>query len=61
MKNGLPRRLRRNATEAEKVLWRLFRNRALGGAKFRRQFPIGDYVVDFICLDRRLIVEADGG
>ena len=61
MENGLPRRLRRDATEAERALWRLLRNRALGGAKFRRQFPIGNFIADFACLEHRLIVEADGG
>ena len=61
MKVELPRHLRRNATEAEKVLWRLLRDRSLGGAKFRRQFPIGEYIADFVCLEHRLIVEADGG
>ncbi|MCC7017487.1 MAG: endonuclease domain-containing protein [Rhodospirillales bacterium] len=55
------RLLRRDATEAEKVLWRLLRNRSLVGAKFRRQCPIGRFVADFACLERRLVVEADGG
>jgi very-short-patch-repair endonuclease len=61
MNDSLPRRLRRNATDAEKALWRLLRDRALGGAKFRRQCPIGRYVADFACLGSRLVVEADGG
>ncbi|MBM3951426.1 MAG: DUF559 domain-containing protein [Rhodospirillales bacterium] len=61
MNRDLARRLRRDATEAEKTLWRLLRNRSLGGAKFRRQVPIGRYVVDFACLERRLVIEADGG
>ncbi len=53
--------MRRDATEAENALWRLLRNRSLGDAKFRRQCPIGRYVADFVCMERRLVVEADGG
>jgi very-short-patch-repair endonuclease len=60
MPSDLARRLRRDVTEAEKVLWRLLRNRALGGAKFRRQALMGRYIADFACLERKLIVEADG-
>ncbi|MDI1326663.1 MAG: DUF559 domain-containing protein [Brevundimonas sp.] len=44
----------------ERRLWKLLRDRRLGGLKFRRQFRIGRYIVDFICLRHRLIVEADG-
>ncbi len=55
------RSLRQAATEAEKRLWSALRDRRLGGLKFRRQQSVGPYVVDFICFDRRLIVEADGG
>ncbi len=47
-------------TEAEQRLWRLLRDRRLSGLKFRRQVPIGPYVVDFLCVGARLIVEADG-
>jgi very-short-patch-repair endonuclease len=54
-------RLRREPTEVEKVLWRHLRDRRLGGFKFRRQVPIGRFVVDFYCEGARLIVEADGG
>ncbi len=53
--------LRTNATEAEKRLWYFLRNRQLAGYKFRRQFPIPPYIVDFICLEQRLIIELDGG
>ena len=50
----------RNApSEAEALVWRTLRNRGLG-VKFRRQVPIGPYVVDFVCLEQRLIVENDG-
>jgi very-short-patch-repair endonuclease len=55
------RRLRRDMTEAEKVLWRLLRARQLEGYKFRRPQPLGRYVVDFVCLSHRVITEVDGG
>ncbi len=48
-------------TEAERVLWRQLRYRLIGGHKFRRQQPLGPYIVDFICLERRVIIEVDGG
>ena len=54
------RSLRRNRTEAEARLWGLLRDRRLVGFKFRRQVPIGRYVVDFVCFDARLVVELDG-
>ena len=54
------KRLRREATELENRLWHELRARRLDGWKFRRQLPIGRYVVDFVCLDARLIVEVDG-
>ena len=60
-KSGLARNLRRQATDSEQVLWRRLRNRGLRDQKFRRQQPIGRYVVDFVCLDHRLVVEIDGG
>ncbi|MDE2164158.1 MAG: DUF559 domain-containing protein, partial [Alphaproteobacteria bacterium] len=52
--------LRRSATNAEHRLWSLLRNRQLGGLRFRRQQPIGPYVVDFYCSAAKLIVELDG-
>jgi very-short-patch-repair endonuclease len=55
------RELRKNQTDAEQRLWALLRNRQLNGAKFRRQFPVGRYIVDFYCPDYRLGIEADGG
>jgi len=55
------RRLRRASTEAEKLLWRKLRARQLGGAKFRRQAPIGPYIVDFVSFEHKLVVEIDGG
>ena len=53
--------LRRNATDAETILWAALRNRQLGGHKFRRQWTVGSYVADFACLEAMLIVELDGG
>ena len=53
--------LRRDATEAEKILWSALRNRQLGGFRFRRQWTAGPYVADFACIEAMLIVEADGG
>ena len=55
------RELREAQTDAETELWWRLRNRQLGGFKFRRQHPIGRYVVDFVCVECRLIVELDGG
>ena len=60
-KTTFARQLRRDLTDAERVVWHHLRNRALAGAKFRRQHPIGPYVVDFACIEARLIVELDGG
>ncbi len=54
------RTLRRDMTNAEKLLWRHLRGRGLEGAKFRRQVPIGPFIADFACLNHRLIVELDG-
>ena len=53
--------LRRTSTDAERKLWGVPRNRQLLGWKFRRQTPIGNYIVDFVCFDARLIIEVDGG
>ena len=54
------RGLRKNQTNAEALLWSRLRNRQLTGRKFRRQVPIQGFVVDFACLDSRVIVELDG-
>ncbi len=48
-------------TDAERRLWHSLRVRQIDGHKFRRQYPLGRYIVDFVCLERRLIVEVDGG
>lgn len=53
------RLLRRRMTNAEKKFWAMVRNRRLG-AKFRRQVPVGPYIVDFLCLSANLVVELDG-
>ena len=55
------RELRKNSTPHEQMLWRLIRNRNFKNYKFRRQYPIGNYIVDFICREKRLIIELDGG
>ena len=55
------RTLRTNLTEAERVLWYHLRAARLRGYKFRRQAPLGRYIVDFVCFEARLIVEVDGG
>jgi very-short-patch-repair endonuclease len=54
------RRLRKESTDAERWLWQRLRNRELLGWKFRRQHPIGSYIVDFVCIEKRIIVELDG-
>jgi very-short-patch-repair endonuclease len=54
------RSLRRDPTEAERLLWKRLRHRQVGGAKFRRQHPIGNYIADFVCLEAMLIIEVDG-
>jgi very-short-patch-repair endonuclease len=54
------RRLRNNPTATETLLWSRLRQSRLGGLKFRRQMPMGPYVLDFVCLSRRMVVEADG-
>ena len=53
--------LRKRLTNAERILWRHLRAKQLEGFKFRRQEPIGKYVVDFVSYERRIIVEVDGG
>jgi very-short-patch-repair endonuclease len=57
----LQRTLRNEMTNAEKALWRVLRSRQVLGLKFRRQHPFGDYILDFVCLENRLVIEVDGG
>jgi very-short-patch-repair endonuclease len=59
--SGTARILRKNPTDAERALWRRLRLRQIAGCRFRRQHPLGPYVADFVCLNRKLIVEVDGG
>ncbi len=54
------RELRQRMTEAEKLLWSSLRRRSLG-IKFRRQVPVGPFIVDFLCVQARLVIEIDGG
>ncbi|THD60961.1 DUF559 domain-containing protein [Phenylobacterium sp.] len=54
------RRLRRNPSATERAVWERLRQRRLEGLKFRRQMPMGPYVLDFVCLRHRLAIEADG-
>ncbi|MFC1522683.1 endonuclease domain-containing protein [Elusimicrobiota bacterium] len=53
--------LRKNLTATELRLWYCLKLKQMGGYKFRRQHPIGQYVVDFVCLEKKLIIELDGG
>ena len=55
------RRLRANQTDAETVLWNRIRNRQVDGHKFARQIPIGAYICDFVCREKQLVIEVDGG
>jgi len=55
------RTLRKRMTDAERLLWRHLRNRELGGWKFRRQYPVGPFIVDFICVEKNVVIEVDGG
>jgi very-short-patch-repair endonuclease len=55
------RQLRRDQTDAEKLLWYCLRGRQLYGLKFRRQYPVGPYVLDFYCYKYKLCLELDGG
>ena len=55
------REMRRAPTDAERALWSRLRGRAIERHKFRRQAPIGGYIVDFVCFERCFVVEVDGG
>lgn len=54
------RKLRKSEADAERKIWQQLRSRNLSGAKFRRQHPIGPYIIDFICINEKLIIELDG-
>ena len=58
--DSLAKKLRQQSTDAERMLWKYLRAHRMAGYKFRRQVVIEPYIVDFVCLEARLIVEADG-
>jgi very-short-patch-repair endonuclease len=58
---NLAKSLRKRPTDAEKRLWLHLKSKQINGLKFRRQEPIGTYIVDFVCFEQRLIIELDGG
>ncbi|MBR6162769.1 endonuclease domain-containing protein [bacterium] len=60
-RNILAKKLRQNQTPQERKMWNLLRNHKIENLKFKRQYPIGKYIVDFICTDIQLIIEIDGG
>ncbi len=57
----LAKGLRKSSTDAERVLWRHLRNKQIEGCKFRRQQPMENYILDFVCLEKGLVIEVDGG
>ena len=63
MKNhvSLARKLRKTLTKAERKLWQILRSRQLGGFRFRRQVPLGNFILDFACFDPCVVIEVDGG
>jgi len=60
-KKEFARKLRASMTDAEKQLWRHLRQHQLPGHRFRRQHPVGPFIADFACVEKRLIIEIDGG
>ena len=60
-RRGHAKRMHREPTEAEKVFWWEIRDRRLEGHKFKRQYLVGGYIADFVCLESKLIIELDGG
>jgi very-short-patch-repair endonuclease len=58
---NLQRALRRNMTDAERRLWSILRGRQIEGLKFRRQQPFENYILDFVCLEEKIVIEVDGG
>lgn len=60
-RNILARILRKQQTPQEAKMWNLLRNHRYKNLAFKRQHPIGNYIVDFICLEKKLIIEIDGG
>ena len=58
---ALQRRLRNKPTDAERRLWDVLRSRRMHGCKFRRQHPYHHFILDFVCLERKFVIEVDGG
>jgi len=61
MTRDFARQLRKDMTDAERLLWHHIRHRQIADCRFRRQAPIGPFIVDFVCFEERLIIELDGG
>jgi very-short-patch-repair endonuclease len=59
--NTIAKELRKKSTDAEKLIWKHRRLKQLECLKFRRQQPIDTYIVDFVCFDKRIVIEVDGG
>jgi len=57
----LAKNLRKRATDTERLVWKHLRAKHFGGLKFRRQQPVGKYIVDFVCFEEKIIIELDGG
>jgi very-short-patch-repair endonuclease len=58
---SLQRTLRCNMTNAERKVWSILRGRQIDGFKFRRQHPFENYILDFVCLEEKIVIEVDGG
>src|SRR3989338_5872819 len=58
---GIAQQLRKRSTDAERKLWRHLRDRQLENFKFRRQEPMGDYVLDYVCYEKGIVIEIDSG
>ena len=58
---GIAKALRKRPTDAESLLWRHLRSKQVEGLKFRRQEPVGKFVVDFVCFEKKIVIEVDGG
>jgi len=57
---GFARKLRIKQTDVERLLWRYLRSKRMANLKFRRQEPIGKYIVDFVCFEKKIVIELDG-
>ncbi len=57
---NLAKKMRRDPTDAEAAMWRLLRDRRLAVFKFRRQFPFQNFILDFVCFEKRMVIEIDG-